>query len=453
MSTRQRKDGGVYYYEFMAGGKRYNGVCEGCTTKRDADRYEREMRRIAANTAKIESVDELYKARQKEITGHNGIPLVDAFTKAMNKPRKREMSPKQYSSKQSVFSDFVAFMRDRYPDVTDAAAVTRSQAEEYISHIRKNGRYLIRNSYTRGGKTIERATRKISVVDDSGATTAADASTIPSGRTFKLFLTTCTEVFSLIAEDAGISKNPFSGIPAIKTQSEAREAFSDDELKLIHDNLDGFTRPLFITAIFTGLREGDICTLRRDCVDFQNDIIRLTMRKTGVEVELPIADHLRLLLLEYSNNDKGEYVFPDHAAMYLKNAAGVSYRVKRSLENLGIHTTRIPAGRTRAVSVKDLHSCRHTFCYYAGVAGVPLATVQAIVGHMTPEMTKRYMAHTTIADKRAGMAILADRLALTFNSSGSNDGDAEREELSRIARCADIELVKKLLEVYRENTF
>ena len=57
-----------------------------------------------------------------------------------------------------------------------------------------------------------------------------------------------------------------------------------------------------------------------------------------------------------------------------------------------------PEGR-RAISVKDLHSMRHVFCYYAGQAGMPLSTVQSIVGHMTPEMTRHYMAHVSIKAK------------------------------------------------------
>ena len=60
----------------------------------------------------------------------------------------------------------------------------------------------------------------------------------------------------------------------------------------------------------------------------------------------------------------GEYVFPVHAEMYLRDASLVSYRIKRFLEGLGIKTTKKPEGR-RAISVKDLHSMRHVFCYYA----------------------------------------------------------------------------------------
>ena len=73
-------------------------------------------------------------------------------------------------------------------------------------------------------------------------------------------------------------------------------------------------------------------------------------------------------------------------------------------------------------------------------------TVQAIVGHMTPEMTKRYMAHTTIKDKRLGIDALSGKMAAALGCSGAiENGEPERLELVEIARTADIELVKKLL--------
>ncbi len=84
--------------------------------------------------------------------------------------------------------------------------------------------------------------------------------------------------------------------------------------------------------------------------------------------------------------------------MYQKNVSGISHRVKTFLESINIKTTVVPKGRTRAVSIKDVHSLRHSFCYYAGMHNIPLAVVQAVVGHMSPEMTKHYSMHATQKD-------------------------------------------------------
>ena len=129
--------------------------------------------------------------------------------------------------------------------------------------------------------------------------------------------------------------------------------------------------------------------------------------------------------------------------MYLTNSTGVSYRIKQFLEGLGIQTTRKPKGRTRAVSVKDLHSCRHTFCYYAGLAGIPLAVVQSIVGHMSPEMTKHYSAYASMEDKRRGM----ERLSFfTQDALPAADEEPERAELRQMIDNMPLEKVRAMLQ-------
>lgn len=431
-----RKKGNSFYWELTIGGKRKSGVCKGCTTKREAEQYERDFKKTIAEAEKIEAVDQLFEARRRKLTGDVRLLLADAFTLAMRKPRKRQPAAAQIKAKASCFADFVAFMQGEYPDVTELAAVSRSHAEAYISYIQANGRYAARSSYERSGKTV----------------VFTAPVTVPSARTQKLYRDTCEEVFTLLADDAGISRNPFKGIEVSTAKAETREAFSMAELDIILAKADNFTRVLFTTALCTGLREGDICTLRRDEVDMNSLIITRETRKTGARVEIPIMPPLAELLrnsLALVNNS--EYVFPEHAEMYLSNRSGVSYRIKKFLESIGIEHSRVPKGRSKAVSVKDLHSCRHTFCYLAGVNNIPLVVVQSIVGHMDEKMTQHYMAHTTLDDKRSGMAqlskCLGGSLAAGFTSSGAVIGgdEPERLELLNIIKTADIELVKHLL--------
>ena len=157
---------------------------------------------------------------------------------------------------------------------------------------------------------------------------------------------------------------------------------------------------IFKVGFFTAFREGDIATFRWSDIIWEREIIRRKLIKTGVVVEVPIMAPLAEFLREQAGKDP-VYVLPEHAAMYLENPSGISYRVKKFLEEkCGIVTTRRIEGRSRALSIKDVHSLRHTFCYFAGLAGIPLVIVQSIVGHMTPEMTAHYTAHADIKAKR-----------------------------------------------------
>lgn len=428
---RQFKQGGSFYYQFILEGKRYNGVCKNCTTKKDAEAYERKIKREAAKGSGQTEAEQYHRDELKKIIRtKKQITLDEAYGIAEQKPRARVPSEKHAGTKRTIWGDFLAFMHESHPEVENLIDVTEAHAQEYIAILQKSGRYEKTINYSRTeGKRI----RTISTQNVAGAL---------SPRSIRLYQMVCAEVFALLQEDAGIQKNPFSGIRKAKSDTETREAFTLEELKMIYDNLDDFMRPLFMLAVWTGLREGDICTLKWNEVDLDRRLITRRTRKTGARVQIPISNQLYQFLLTTPRTES-EYIFPKHADIYLTNPTGISYRVKQFLEGLGIQTTRKPEGRTRAISVKDLHSCRHTFCYYAGLAGIPLAVVQAIVGHMSPSMTEHYSAHASIEDKRRGMERLSFFEHEALPEAKSNE--PERDELHRLIDTLPIEQVCKML--------
>ena len=429
----QTKTGGNWYYDIQVDHKRYKGTCEGCTTKRQAEAFEQAMKEKVKQATGLKSVKALYETFRDDLTGGRKISLDEAFELAERKPRSRMPAEKYAAMKRTVWADFLAFMHGEHPDVKNLIDVAEAYAQEYIALLQKSGRYEKTISYSRGdGKKA----RTVTTQKAEGALSA---------RTVRLHQTVCAEVFTLLAKDAGLQENPFAGIRRAKSDAKTREAFTSDELQTIFDNLDGFTRPLFMMAVWTGLREGDICTLKWTDVDLESRLITRETRKTGTVVQIPISNQLYCLLTATPRTES-EYVFPKHAEMYLANPSGVSYRVKQFLEGLGIQTTRKPEGRTQAISTKDLHSCRHTFCYYAGMAGIPLAVVQSIVGHMSPEMTKHYSAHASIEDKRRGM----ERLSF-FKSEALPAAvvEPERIELHGLIDTLSIEKVRTLLHTLK----
>ena len=432
--VKQKRTGGAWYYEFMLQGKRYYGTCEGANSRRAAEAIEKTVREKAVQAAGLKSVKALYETFREDLTGGKKIRLDDAFTLAEQKPRARRPGEGYAGMKRGVWLDFLSFMHDKHPEAVNLADVTEAHAQDYISLLQQSGRYNKTVNYSRGeGKKARSISRQ------TGSALSA--------RTIRLHQTVCAEVFTLLAKDAGILDNPFAGIRKMKSDAKTREAFTPAELKKIFDNLDGFTRPLFTLAVWTGLREGDICTLKWSDIDLAARLITRETRKTGAVVHIPISNPLYDLLDATPRTDS-EYVFPEHAAMYLDNPSGVSYRVKSYLENLGIQTTRTPDGRARAVSVKDLHSCRHTFCYYAGLAGIPLSVVQAVVGHMTPGMTAHYSAHASIEDARRGMK----KLSFAPELPPPND-EPERTELRRLADTLPINEIRAIIGAAKAGKF
>ncbi|MGE4565148.1 MAG: tyrosine-type recombinase/integrase [Victivallaceae bacterium] len=419
MSIRKRQMKGgetsEYHYEFMQDGKRYYGVCEGCTTKPAAVLYEKKIRETAKALSEQKSVGALVENFKRELTGGDKITLPAAFELYMSKPRRKQPGSQQRQINQSQWSDFVAFMAATYPGIDHLDRVTRAHAEAYIRQLREHGRFIRKITYQRdySGKTIAHS---------------YDAQTRLSGRTVNAFHKTLKSVFAKLQEDAGILYNPFD-FDMMDNASESRDAFTPAELKLIGDNLDEFVKPVFIIGICTGLSEGDICTLR--WADIRDDrwIVR-RRRKTGAALEIPILPPLARFLGEQRLvSSDNEYILPEHAEMYNRNPSGISYRVKSFLERLGIQTTRTVRNRNRASSVKDVHSLRHTFAYMAGCYRIPLPVVQSILGHMSPEMTKHYQAHADREAKEKYLAQMPDFIGRAELTVIANPDEEERMRL------------------------
>ena len=113
MSIRKRKTSGgqsaEYHYEFMHAGKRYYGVCEGCTTERAALAYEKKIRDTVKTAAEQKSVKALIDNFREELTGGEAVSLAGAFDRYITKPKKRIPSEHQARTNRTYWNDFGFF--------------------------------------------------------------------------------------------------------------------------------------------------------------------------------------------------------------------------------------------------------------------------------------------------------------------------------------------------------
>lgn len=423
-----------YHYRFMKGGKKYIGVCEGCVDEDSAKAYEANIRQTASVLATQRSVKALVENFRDELSGGVKIELSKAFMEAAQKPRRYSASASHAATKESQFSDFVRFMGRFFPDINFISEVTKRHAEAYITQLRTKGRFDKKIVFKNGAK--------------NGATSKYENKCENlSPSTINRFHKTLREVFSLLSDDAGLTHNPFAAIPMLDEEQETREAFTEEELERIIKNAPEFIRSIFLVGFFTAFREGDIATLRWREVLWEHGIIRRKLLKTGAIVEVPIMPPLMNFLKDQLGRNE-EFVLPEHAAMYRDNPSGIPYRVKKFLEgDMKIKTTKNVPGRSRAVSVKDVHSLRHTFCYFAGVAGIPLVVVQSIVGHMTSEMTAHYTAHADRETKREKMAMLPNFSALVGETRRINLLEQTRAALIEKIKAADDETISRIASI------
>jgi integrase len=370
--------GKYFAYDFVLNGERYRGSTKQ-TNKKDALIFESQ---------------EKEKAR-KGLLGNNQktIKLIDGYETFLKVPRKKKPGKQREKAYRNHFDDFIAFMTDKYPKIAEMNQVTSNQAEEYIYKLQKNGKYNKTTNYKRGNATVVRK----------------KCSEHIANSTVNDYIMLLKMVFTNLKKRANIQENPFADIPLLARDTEHREAFTPEELKLIGEkSKNTYLYPLFLTGICTGLREGDICTLKCEEVNLKTNWITRKQRKTGNTVTIPIMPPLKAYLLTLPM--KGDYVFPDLADRYETTSEAIGRDVTKLLESIGIESTREVPGRSRKVSVRDIHSLRHTFAYTSAIAGIPLPVVQSVLGHMDSKMTQMYMNHASGEAKQKYLAALPDYL-------------------------------------------
>lgn len=419
-----------FHYKFYRSGKTYRGVCEGCRDKESAKKYEQGIKDKISKLSEQKSVKAIVENFRDELSGGNPIAIAEAYELSLKKPRKLQPSNKQIESKRSYWRDFLRFMESKYPEIVNLSEVERKHAEEYLQHLRTKGRFDKQVTYK--AKKAKGYKREHNL----------------SPRTCNVFHNSIKEVFNVLAHDAGIIENPFRNIYKLKNDYQRREAFTEDELKLIAEKAGPFILPLFEIGISTALREGDICTLRWREIDFDRNLITKKTHKTGKIVEIPILPPLKSRLIAWKTTARdSEYVLPEHAEMYRSNPGGIGLRVKNFLDGLGIENTIKPKGRTRSVSIKDVHSLRHTFCYLAGVYGIPFLIVKDICGHVSPEMTALYQRHATIEEKRKQLQQMPDFMGLLPEGENKDTAEgSERQHLHSIIDGLSIEKINKVIQ-------
>ena len=107
---------------------------------------------------------------------------------------------------------------------------------------------------------------------------------------------------------------------------------------------------------------------------------------------VPIAGSLRPILDKHKRTVAHAYsdpVFPGSLG---------DYRAARRVFMRAVKVARLDPVR--------IHDLRHTFGSHAAQAGVPLARLQKLMGHASPVMTMRYMAHAPASYLAADAALI-----------------------------------------------
>jgi len=201
-----------------------------------------------------------------------------------------------------------------------------------------------------------------------------------------------------------------------KVDNETTEDLDADELarlvQAIEDEPNIQAANFMRLAMLTGLRRGELFKLEWRDIDFERGFIHIRHPKGGKSQKIPLNDAARGVLEAHPHVEDSPYVFPGQ---------GGKQRV-----TIQVASNRIKARAGLPADFRPLHGLRHLFASTLASSGkVDMLTLQKLLTHKSPQMTKRYSHLRDDALKQAS-EVAGDLLG----NVGKPDGSMGRKVVS-----------------------
>lgn len=175
-------------------------------------------------------------------------------------------------------------------------------------------------------------------------------------------------------------KNPVSVTGLIPVNNQKERILTLDEEKRLIAACDPYLRNIVVMALYTGMRKGEIITLKWVNVDLEGGLVTIdqTNSKSKKTRRIPVNTIVRRLLLEQRLKSAGnDYVFLSSKGTPYKKHDSLNRAYFRAIEKAGIKGLRF-------------HDLRHTAATRMIELGASVVAVKEILGHSSLDMTLRY---------------------------------------------------------------
>ncbi|MBO5048989.1 MAG: site-specific integrase [Oscillospiraceae bacterium] len=206
-----------------------------------------------------------------------------------------------------------------------------------------------------------------------------------------------------------ISRNPADACKLPKvTKPEIKPLEPEEIARLLKEAEQDDYCNLFIVAMFTGMRQGELLGLAWECVDFQTGIItvkqQLQCKDGNYFLETPKSGKNRTILpapivmdalrnqmeRQQKEQEQAREMWDNQFGLVFTDALG-KYLVRRTVVK---HFKKI----SQRAGISDdarFHDLRHSFAVSSLYAGDDIKTVQANLGHATAQFTLDVYGHVT----------------------------------------------------------
>lgn len=212
-----------------------------------------------------------------------------------------------------------------------------------------------------------------------------------SGSTVNRELALLKRMFNLAATwELFQGANPVRQVKFFRELNTGLRVLSEEEELKFLRNATPYIQDVARFALNTGMRIGEIFSLRWSQVDMEKRIISAFGHKTGKVREVPINLETLKVLEAWSANKRNEFVFynPETGKPFVDLKGGFALACKRA-----------------GITDVSWHTLRHTFASRLVNRGVGIVTVKELLGHSTITVTMRY-THTNLENKRAAVQTL-----------------------------------------------
>jgi integrase len=199
-----------------------------------------------------------------------------------------------------------------------------------------------------------------------------------------------------------IAFNPFKKVAKPKVTETLPVYFSKDEFRGFISKIGNVDhRELYLCAVLTGMRLGELTSLQWSDVDFVRKVI-LVQNKVGFSTKtrrnrvVPMNSVLWDILASRKEQVFSELVFPFKGRRMTKDEASKTF--KKYVLSTGVNNR------------LHFHSLRHTFATWLVQESVPIFEVQKLLGHTTIAVTQRY-AHLAPSELHSAV----DKLEIHLN--------------------------------------
>lgn len=188
------------------------------------------------------------------------------------------------------------------------------------------------------------------------------------------------------AKEWEVLQTPVPKINLFKVDNRRVRYLPEDEYRKLLNLSEEPLRAIILIAVNTGMRRGELLSLKWKDVDVKEQIITLWDTKNREKRHIYMNSVVADAFIGVRGSDTSDYVFLGKEGNTYISESYVSHMFSRFVEQAGIKDFRY-------------HDMRHTFGIWLAMEGFSLKTIQELFGHKFIEMTLRY-AHLSPEHKK-----------------------------------------------------